>query len=159
VAWIDKIKGKVISLDTAPMIYYLEEHLTYASLLDIFFDALDNNECSMTTSVITLLEGLVMPVRVGDTKLIRKWYDFLYTTDNLETVEITPDVAEVAARLRAVHTKLKTPDAIQVATALYKKADFFLTNDKDLASISGVNVLVLDDLKVQLLADKPKTDS
>lgn len=161
VTWIDKIKGKLISLDTAPMIYYLEEHPGYVSSLDPFFDALDNNECSMVTSVITLLEGLVIPIRAGDTKLVRKWYDFLYATDNLETIDVFPDIAEEAARLRAAHSNnnIKTPDAIQLATALYTNADFFLTNDRKLASIPGINALMLDDIKAQLLADKSKTDS
>lgn len=156
-AWIDALKGKLVGLDTAPTIYYLEEHPDYVGLLDPFFDALDNGECSIITSVITLLEGLVRPIRIGDTNLVRQWYDFLYTTGGLTTVGISPQIAEAASRLRAFHN-IKTPDAIQLATALSMKADFFLTNDRKLASIPGINVLVLDDLKSQSRSTEQKTD-
>jgi predicted nucleic acid-binding protein len=41
---------------------------------------------------------------------------------------------------------LRTPDAIQVATAIQSGASHFLTNDAALAQISGISVLVLDAL-------------
>ena len=50
-----------------------------------------------------------------------------------------------AARLRATHS-LRTPDAIQMATALQAGASFFLTNDRRLRSIEGMTVLVVADL-------------
>jgi predicted nucleic acid-binding protein len=47
--------------------------------------------------------------------------------------------------VRATHN-LKTPDAIQIATALAQKADFFLTNDAKLSRLPQPQVLVLADL-------------
>jgi predicted nucleic acid-binding protein len=41
---------------------------------------------------------------------------------------------------------LKTPDAIQVATALVSGSRAFLTNDENLASVKGIDILVLDQL-------------
>jgi predicted nucleic acid-binding protein len=41
---------------------------------------------------------------------------------------------------------LRTPDAIQVATAIQSGASHFLTNDAALAQIPGISVLVLDAL-------------
>jgi predicted nucleic acid-binding protein len=61
-------------------------------------------------------------------------------------VDITSQIAEEAAQLRAAHN-IKTPDAIQVATAISLGAAVFLTNDAKLASIPGIKVLVLKDLK------------
>lgn len=145
-AWINALKGKLICLDTAPAIYYVEDHPDYIDLLDSLFEMLDNGECSIVTSVITLLEGLVRPIRTNNAESIRKWYDFLYTTENFTTVEITPEIAEEAARLRAFHN-IKTPDAIQVATAISLGASAFLTNDIQLASIPDIQVLVLKSLK------------
>jgi predicted nucleic acid-binding protein len=43
--------------------------------------------------------------------------------------------------------KLATPDAIQIATALDYSATHFLTNDRQLRSVPGLQVLQLDDLK------------
>ena len=52
-------------------------------------------------------------------------------------------IAEEAARLRAAYT-LRTPDAVQLATALDAGASAFLTNDARLAAIPDLRVLVLD---------------
>jgi predicted nucleic acid-binding protein len=147
VAWLDAFKGKLIGVDTSPMIYYLEEHPDYVGLLDPLFDMLDSGNCSIITSVVTLLEGLVIPIRANDNGLIRKWYDFLYNTDNITTVDVSPAIAKMAAQLRAVHEKLKTPDAVQISTAIVGGASVFLTNDSQLASISDIEVVLLDKLK------------
>jgi predicted nucleic acid-binding protein len=54
-------------------------------------------------------------------------------------------IAEEAARLRALHN-LRTPDAIQVASAIRSGASWFITNDADLADLDGISVLVLNRL-------------
>lgn len=41
---------------------------------------------------------------------------------------------------------LKTPDSIQLATAVYSSADYFLTNDIRLKAVEEIEILVLDDL-------------
>jgi hypothetical protein len=56
------------------------------------------------------------------------------------------DIAEEAARLRAFHN-IRTPDSIQMATAIIGKASFFLTNDIRLPSLPNLKILLLDDLK------------
>ena len=81
--WIAALQGKIVGLDTTPLIYFIEENLT-----------------------------------------------------------------EEAARLRAVHS-IRTPDAIQMATAIHEGASFLPTNDAALPSLPGLSVVVLDDLKAQ----------
>ena len=55
------------------------------------------------------------------------------------------DIAENAAKLRADYN-LRTPDAIQMATAIYAGASFFLTNDIRLPSLPALTVLGLNQL-------------
>jgi predicted nucleic acid-binding protein len=43
-------------------------------------------------------------------------------------------------------TKAQTPDAIQIATAIYYPADYFLTNDKRLKSVTEIKIITLEDL-------------
>jgi predicted nucleic acid-binding protein len=64
---------------------------------------------------------------------------------HLSVVPVTDDIAERAAFLRASQN-LKTPDALQLATALLSGANFFLTNDQSLSSIQDVPILILDRL-------------
>jgi predicted nucleic acid-binding protein len=62
---------------------------------------------------------------------------------HLSVVPVTDDIAERAAFLRA-HQNLKTPDALQVATALLSGSRFFLTNDETLTSVKDIPIFVLD---------------
>ena len=58
---------------------------------------------------------------------------------------ITVESAELAAELRARYS-LRTPDALQVATALVRRCEVFLTNDTRLKRVAEIRVLTLDDL-------------
>ncbi|MGV2388092.1 MAG UNVERIFIED_CONTAM: PIN domain-containing protein [Microcystis novacekii LVE1205-3] len=94
---------------------------------------------------MTLTEVLVHPLRSGNVELACQYRDILLDQDNLITVPISVEIAEVAAQLRA-RQNLRTPDAIQIATAMGEGAMFFLTNDARLAAVPDLKVLVLDAL-------------
>ena len=95
---------------------------------------------------MTILEALVQPLRSGDTILAQQYRDILFTQQGLTTIEVSPDIAEAAAQLRAIHN-LQSLDAIQLATAICGGASFFLTNDVRLPSLPGLTVLVLEQLR------------
>jgi len=61
------------------------------------------------------------------------------------TYDLSPDIAQIAAEIRANHS-IHTPDAIQLATAVYAGATFFLTNDRALSKYPRLKVLVVNDL-------------
>lgn len=143
--WIDRLYGKTVALDTAPLIYYLEENPAYLPLVDTFFDAMTQGNFEAVTSTMTLAEVLVHPIRQGNAALAANYRDILHNTPHLRTIPFTANIAEIAARLRANHT-IRTPDAIQMATAIAMKADFFLTNDGGLPALSSPAVLVLEDV-------------
>ncbi len=71
---------------------------------------------------------------------------FLEGLPNALFVPPSVSIAKVAARLRAVH-KLRTPDALLIATALEEGATAFLTNDERLRRVEreGLSILVLRD--------------
>jgi predicted nucleic acid-binding protein len=64
----------------------------------------------------------------------------------LTVVELTPHIAEIAAQIRGTYN-LRSPDAIQMATAIHEGASFFLTNDARLPSLPGLQMLVLENLR------------
>jgi len=129
----------------APLIYYVEANPTYLARLDPFFAALDRGELRVVTSIVTLIETTVQPLRRGDAALISRYEDLLLDTAHIDTIDLTTSIAREAARLRAVHN-LRTPDAIQVATVLQAGALAFLTNDARLAVVPDIRVIVLDAL-------------
>jgi len=70
--WVDSLSGKVVGLDTAPVIYYIERNPQYIEMLRLFFQAVDRGDCSVVSSIVTFLEGLVIPIRQGNTDLVRQ---------------------------------------------------------------------------------------
>lgn len=146
--WIEALQGKVVGLDTTPLIYFIEENPTYLDMVHPFFEAMDQGEFSVVTSIVTLLEVLVHPFRRGDTRLAQQYRDILLDAESLTTIFVSQDIAEEAARLRAVHN-IRTPDAIQMATVIHEGASIFLTNDASLPSLPELSVLVLDSLQAQ----------
>ena len=57
------ITGKLVAFDSAPLIYYIEEHPDYLPLADQLFGAIDSGLARGMTSVLTLQEVLVKPLR------------------------------------------------------------------------------------------------
>ncbi len=144
--WVDSLKGNVIGLDTTPLIYFTEEKQTYIEVIDPFFKALSKDKLTVVTSVVTLLEVLVRPIREQNLKLAQQYRDFLFKTHGVNTHFLSRGIAEEAARLRASYN-IRTPASIQKATAIFGGASFFLTNDRHLPSLPNLKTLVLDNLK------------
>ncbi len=142
--WVDRLRGQIIAIDTAPLIYFIEEHPTYLPVVLPFFEALDRGDVTVITSVVTLVEVLVHPLRQNDHQLVQQYREILTNVVGLTTFPLTPDIAEIAADLRAKHN-LRTPDAIQLATASHKGARYFLSNDMRLPSLTSVKLLLVDD--------------
>lgn len=142
---IEEFSSKVIFLDTAPLIYFIEGNSDYRTVLAKLFDFNDKGGFSFITSSITILEVLVKPLRDGKADIAAQYRDILTKAPGIEVLDFTSSTAEVAAQLRAQYN-LKTPDAIQLATAIEEGADFFLTNDNKLKIISSLKVVTVGEI-------------
>ena len=59
--WIEALRGSVVGLDTAPLIYFIEENPTYLPVVRPFFEAVDQGEFRVVTLVLTLTEVWYIP--------------------------------------------------------------------------------------------------
>ena len=143
--WVTDLQGKTVGVDTSPFIFFIEKHSKYVDVLRPFFEAVDRGDSHVVTSTVTLLEVLVHPIRQGDDALAHQYNDILLSSSNIATIPVTPVTVQTAAELRAEHN-LKTPDAIQLATAIDHNAAAFLTNDGDFPQVDGIEILKLRDL-------------
>ena len=134
-----------LGFDTSPVIYFVEANHRYDALVTEIFQRVDNGILAGVTSMITLTEVLVHPIRRSDTMLETKYSDLLLHSANFETRPIGAGIARRAASLRGRYN-LRTPDALQIATALESDCQAFLTNDRQLSQIPDLRVLVLDEL-------------
>lgn len=144
-AWIDDLDGKVVALDTAPLVYFIEEHPVYLPIVQPFFRALDAGRFQVITSTLTLLEVSVLPFRLGNQTLANLYETILIEAVGVTTLPVTAAIAKRAAALRAVQN-IATPDAIQIATALEGGAAVFVTNDMRLKPVSNLNVMAIERL-------------
>ena len=142
--WIDDLQEKTVGLDTAPLIYFIEENPAYIETVRFFFEAMDRGDFLVVTSTVTLLEVLVHPLRRNNRELATEYRDILLNS-KLTTLEVSSSIAEQAAQLRAVHN-IRTPDAIQISAALSAGASHFFTNDIRLPEIPSIQILSLDGL-------------
>ena len=142
--WLDDLQGKTVGLDTAPLIYFIEENPAYIKTVRFFFEAMDRGDFLVVTSTVTLLEVLVHPFRSNNRKLAAEYRDILLNS-KLTILEVSTSIAEQAAQLRAAHN-IRTPDAIQVSAALSAGASHFLTNDIRLPEIPSIQIFSLDAL-------------
>lgn len=143
--WINALKGKTVGLDTAPLIYYIEENPAYIETVGLFFEAMDRDKFLVVTSTVTLVEVLVHPLRNMNAKLAAEYRDILLNS-KLTTLGVSSAIAVQAARLRAAHN-IRTPDAIQISAALEAGASHFFTNDIRLPDIPSIQILPLDSLQ------------
>jgi len=138
-------KHKRIGLDTSIFIFEVEESRKYIEIVHPVFQWLEKPESYGITSAVSMLELLVHPYRRSDLDTVNKFYALLSTYPNLHWVELTLPVADAAARLRA-EFNLKTPDAIQAASAMSLQATGFISSDPAFKRLDTLDVLVLDDL-------------
>lgn len=143
---ISDFSSKIVFLDSAPLIYFIEGHSDYQPQLKGLFASNDNGDFTFVTSTITLLEVLVKPLKDGQTHLVSQYKKILLNAAGIEIYDIDNLIAIKAAELRAKYA-LRTPDAMQIATALECKADVFLTNDTRLKTVSEIRSVTLLDLK------------
>lgn len=127
------------------MIYYIEEHPAFIANIRPFFEAAERNEFRIVTSLVTLIEVLVHPLREDRPDLAGEYRNILLQSASLTAIPLDEAIAEEAARLRAIHN-IRTPDAIQLATAIRAGASWFLTSDAAFSSSPEISVLVLNQL-------------
>ena len=134
----------LVALDTSPFIYHLEDVAPYVELTEALFQWVARPGGRAVTSTLTLLEILVGPYRARDDARVNEFFARLTTFPHLTWMPATIEVADRGAGLRAAHG-LRTPDAIQLATAKAAGATLFLTNDRRLPAFDDVTIATLDE--------------
>lgn len=137
--------GRRVCLDANIIIYAVEGFADYADEVRALLEAMDTGEIVAVTSELTVAETLVKPMKDQNPVIQQAYRTFLTPTAAMEIIPISRDILEDAARLRA-NTKLKLPNAIQLATALREQCDSFITNDDGFRSINLSQIKMLADV-------------
>ena len=140
---MDDVGRGPIALDSVSFIYFIEDDPRFVPVLLPLFEAFDSGSATGHTSEITLLEVLVMPYRRGDMHLAERYELLLTRSRGLTMTGLGRTQLRTAAKLRALHSGLRTPDALQLATALTAGCSTFVTNDRKLPAIDGLRIIQL----------------
>lgn len=134
-------------VDSAPLIYYVEENAAYIAKMDQIIELIDDDALLAVTSVIILPEVLAQPVRLGRPEIEQAYRDILLNSKQIRLISVSRAIAEKAIDLRARYN-LRTADALHIATAIRGKCEAFLTNDFGLKRVTEISILVLDELEL-----------
>lgn len=125
-----------IYLDSAVIIYLVERPAR-------FFPAvvrwLKSNPGDLVSSELARMESLVIPVRSGNAALVRDFEDF-FRLQLVQLGAVDRPVLDGTVRIRASFPRIKTPDAIHLASAVELGCDVVLTNDPDMVPYTGIKV-------------------
>ena len=130
-------ENALLLIDSAPIIYVLEDHPELATPFRPVFEAHDEGLVRLAVTTVTLAEVLTGPLSARDEVLAEK---YRATLKSWFVVDLDAEIAESAARLRAA-CKLKLADAVQAASALAIGADALVTHDRDFSSLGNLLVL------------------
>ena len=132
--------GALVVVDTAPIVYFLEDHRTLAPRFSDLFERAAAGDLGIAISTITLAQVISGPLAAGNEVLVETYRTALTEGHGWTVVPVTEQVAVAAARFRAKY-RLKLPDAIQLATVVTTGAHALVTHDRDFRAVKDVKVL------------------
>ena len=137
---------KRVFIDTAPIIYFLENSSIYMESMKKFFTRCMKEHIQIVTSTLTIEEYLVSPYSKGKLEYVDNFKRFIEYM-NIEVVDIDSSIAEQGAKIRGQYKNFKAMDSLQIATSIVKKCDMFFTNDKQLRQEKELPCMTMEDIK------------
>jgi predicted nucleic acid-binding protein len=131
-----------IFLDSNIFIYHFEDPGELGDLARSILIRIGERGDELVTSSLVLGEVLVKPIQVGNSQLVSLYRDLL-RGPYVELLPFDTIAGEIFARVRQ-DRRIRTPDAIHLATAASAGCDLFITNDDRLskAFVPGIKFIV-----------------
>ena len=129
-------------MDACALIYRFEGALKFRTAAMELMAQLSAQQTNVELAVsrLSVLECRVKPLREGNAALLKRYDDFFAS---VHIVELSAAVVDAATLLRA-RDGLKTPDALQAASAFVaSERPVFVTADAGFAKVSGLDVRLI----------------
>ena len=135
-----------VVLDTNFWIYFFEDDPARGAWCEALLNEILRGHFSALVTPVTLAELSVAPLQRKRMDVVEEYRQIFASLPNVTVVPLTDAIGWAAGGLRAQY-KLPLPDAFQLAAALLQHEPTLITNDKALARVKEVRVLLLDDLR------------
>lgn len=132
----------IVFLDSSALIYYFEGAAVFRQAVIDVLNTVKRNfpQAQVAVSRLGVMECRVKPLRDGDKVLLARYEEFF---QQVQIIELSAAVVDAATQLRA-GARLKTPDALQAASALsIGGACSFVTGDSAFKKVAGLDVLLV----------------
>ena len=137
--------GRRVYLDANLYIYLFEGVSAHREKMRELVAEIDRRDIAVIASELMFAELLPRPLREGRRDLVDRYFNLMQRTPRIALASVDRRVILRAVRLRA-DFGLRSMDALHLATALVHDCRTFLTNDRRLASVDDLRVLMLRDL-------------
>ena len=135
-----------IFLDTNALIYLIENHPDFAPKISPIFNQIFHDQLQSVTSIITVTEVLVNPIKQKNQSLIERYLNLFTNLPSLKVVEPNFQTAIDAAYIKAKYG-FPLPDCYQLSLALEHNCTSFLTNDSRLKAFAeGLEIIIISQL-------------
>lgn len=121
-----------IALDTNIFILAYNQTSPKGEKAQALLDKILHSGDQIFISVIVFEEFLVKIYKQGLERNLADYENFLTAGGIVIVVDVTRQIARVAAKIRADHPSVRAPDAIHIASALESGAKVFYTTDRRL---------------------------
>jgi predicted nucleic acid-binding protein len=148
--------GSLICLDTNCLLYYFKGEMPWAESLRPVFEAKDGGQVRLFTSSMTLAELLAKVDPTDQSTMlsaVRQYFDLIPVDDSIGIQ--AAGIRRASNINNAASPPVKTPDAVEMATANQTRSLLFITNDEQLTRMpQTVKALYLKDLALDWLEDE-----
>jgi predicted nucleic acid-binding protein len=136
-----------VLIDSGVWIYHLEQHPQFARAAGNVIELLEEGRFRGVVSELTLMELTVRPLQLARRDVADEYELLLSYFPNVELEPVSRDVLLDAAALRA-RFRLRTPDAILLATGIRSAATAAVTNNEGwkAARAAGIETVLLSQL-------------
>ena len=136
---------KKVALDSMIFIYHFEQTPAFFGQVGKILSSAKEGKFKLITSIVSVVEALSAPRYSQLSEVVSGIKTFFQEAEFLEVIDLGEQIAFETARLRRENKSLRTPDAIQLATAIIGGADVFITNDRKLRNLK------FGSMKVQMI--------
>lgn len=127
-------------LDTNIIIYFLEKNDKFFDKVLPYFRKAETKDIKLHTSSLSYMKLLILVVKNKDINLEAK-YNFLFKNFfNVANIDI--ETAKIGAQIRGRYG-IRTPNALQIACAVRSGYKQFITSDRRLKKIDGIEIVII----------------
>jgi predicted nucleic acid-binding protein len=137
------LSGKKVLVDSNIIIYLTDAIQPFAPVSRVIFQMIEKGDLFAVFSIVSIAEVMQGPIRRGLVQNAMDAKTYLFNFPNTSCQEITTQVIDKIGKDQRIEwTKLRTIDALIIASGLVNEVDLIVSNDAHFQSALPENLLL-----------------